>query len=484
MVVKTCRFISLILVFVLLFNFFSQQVVYAMPAVLVGYGLIAFAAALTAYGITISDNSYVKTLYSSFQEWCNDVGWTEYLQNSYHQNKMMLMGIPFCVAALGVGLNTWIRDMFNSGYNQLAFVGNDVKFYSVNVGVEKEYLTRKVGSRLELSCSYNGSTYNGYIQLVRQVSDYDPALLELNFNGEKKIIEIKEYNGRIYECQGMRLKFEVINGNKLRLTGKGLYPGYGGYASSVKFIDYDLGSSYYDTSFDRIPIYYSASEAVDYPVGKNPEDREMNLPPPYLGNPNIDVTDAGVVFNGTPDEFLEQIGSNQDYIDKAFDNILNPSNAISKPIVNESEGTITWPNTGTVGWPVNPPIVNPPVTVPDTAEQGIGETNSILTGISEYVGNIFAAPTKTIDFSPLMSIQLTDRFPFCLPFDLRDLIQRFQAERKAPEFEIFWKVRDVEVKYKIEFSQFEKLAEITRWGVFVTFCVGLLLVSRKLIGGE
>lgn len=464
-----------------MFNFISNQVVYAMPTVLVGYGLIAFAAALTAYGVTVTNNEHVKLLYQKFQEWMDETGTTEYMQNAYYQNKAMITSTAIGVAALGLGLNTWIRTQFEKGYNI------------------KEITLKTDGLYINEGQNYSNSSYEiKNISLVKGQKFYykfldiniefvikdvlsSSVLVDCYLNGLyiDRVTSVRKYNNT-YDIK--ITTNDDIDNVYVKFYGKdnsGIYTLHTNQQIKKPIIPLPL-----EIPVNKLNINYYAGEAVDYPMDRNPQDRDINLPPPSLGTPNTGITDAGIVYNGTPEQFLDQMADNQDYINKAVDSVLDTTKAVAQPIVDTAAGTITWTNTGSIDYPLNPPIVNPPITVPETAEQGIGATNSILTGISEYVGNIFAAPTKTIDFNPLMQIALIDRFPFCLPFDLRDIIQKFQADRKAPEFEIAWKVRDTEVKYKMEFAQFERLAEITRWGTFLIFVVGLIMVSRKLIGGE
>lgn len=93
-------------------------------------------------------------------------------------------------------------------------------------------------------------------------------------------------------------------------------------------------------------------------------------------------------------------------------------------------------------------------------------------------------PENTVkDVQEYSSPGLKDVFPFCLPFDIANIVKAFEAARTAPEFDINWHIPIIEVDfaYHVDFSQFETLAQILRTGELICFCIGLVLVTSKLI---
>ncbi|ACL75922.1 hypothetical protein [Ruminiclostridium cellulolyticum] len=89
---------------------------------------------------------------------------------------------------------------------------------------------------------------------------------------------------------------------------------------------------------------------------------------------------------------------------------------------------------------------------------------------------------------PKMSIPpklgLTRKFPFSIPWDLKNAVTTLVAEPKCPKWEINW---DSEYfvgggKTVIDFEKFETWAKIVRWGVLIVFNIGLIIATRKLIG--
>lgn len=90
---------------------------------------------------------------------------------------------------------------------------------------------------------------------------------------------------------------------------------------------------------------------------------------------------------------------------------------------------------------------------------------------------------KSLDFTPLKTIGIEDKFPFCIPFDLRNSFKNLSATPKAPKWDI-----EFDKKYfigggsfSIDFAKFEAWAEIIRWGVLVAFIISLILITRKII---
>ena len=85
--------------------------------------------------------------------------------------------------------------------------------------------------------------------------------------------------------------------------------------------------------------------------------------------------------------------------------------------------------------------------------------------------------------------QLLKKFPFCVPWDIVDLVSSVSAEKKAPKWELPFKMGNkifgymVDEKVIIDMSKYETLAEICRWFFRIMFILGLVLVTRYIIKG-
>lgn len=92
-------------------------------------------------------------------------------------------------------------------------------------------------------------------------------------------------------------------------------------------------------------------------------------------------------------------------------------------------------------------------------------------------------PAALPDLS-LPEVVFKDKFPFCLPWDLYTAFSNLVAAPTPPEWNVPFTVKSMNFTQNmtIDFSQFSTLAAILRWGLSLIFIIGLILVTRKLIG--
>lgn len=78
---------------------------------------------------------------------------------------------------------------------------------------------------------------------------------------------------------------------------------------------------------------------------------------------------------------------------------------------------------------------------------------------------------------------LSQLFPFCIPFDVLRLLKIMVAEPETPHFEIPINAPWINVEYTIvvDFEQFETLSHITRTFLAISWIVFLIVTTRKLI---
>lgn len=86
------------------------------------------------------------------------------------------------------------------------------------------------------------------------------------------------------------------------------------------------------------------------------------------------------------------------------------------------------------------------------------------------------------------TVKIGEVFPFCIPFDLYHMVTMFSAEPKAPngkwEFYLPWEKQDAHPQlYKVEWDleKFDDLAELCRKLELILFCVGLAVITSRLI---
>lgn len=91
-----------------------------------------------------------------------------------------------------------------------------------------------------------------------------------------------------------------------------------------------------------------------------------------------------------------------------------------------------------------------------------------------------------IDWGPLSVAGnlFTNRFPFSLPWDLMRSFTTLAADEVAPDFRFqFYTKLLGYVDFKVDLSMFEDLRKVAKTIELLAFDVGLVLITRKLLGG-
>lgn len=148
------------------------------------------------------------------------------------------------------------------------------------------------------------------------------------------------------------------------------------------------------------------------------------------------------------------------------------------------ETPVTYPSSSdfpdSIGNPDSEPDPDPepnPTPVP-----GAGSEPTPVPGADNELENIDPDKVKTP--------QLLKKFPFCIPWDIVDLVTALSAEKKAPKFELPFKLNskqskqvNIDEKIVIDFSKYESLANICRWFFRLMFIAGLVVLTRYVIKG-
>ena len=207
--------------------------------------------------------------------------------------------------------------------------------------------------------------------------------------------------------------------------------------------------SWYNSSY-ATPIPYSITDNP-YPwdkvfgdrSGQPVEKQEVTYVPPVTWSPPAPTLGQDVYYNPYPQmpqkpikEIVEDVP--KDIYDKKFDP-APPS------ILDPSIPPITPPDV--------PPVVNPnpDVTAPD-------------------------------DVKPY-TVRLGDVFPFCIPFDVYHMVTLFAAEPEAPHAKWEFSLPFTGGTYEVEWDlrEWDEVAALCRKLELILFCVGLAVVTSKLI---
>lgn len=104
---------------------------------------------------------------------------------------------------------------------------------------------------------------------------------------------------------------------------------------------------------------------------------------------------------------------------------------------------------------------------------------ALPTTITQAVADVFT-PSQELD---TYTMQLSDFFPFCIPFDLYALLSVFAADPVAPCWELEFDFGELGTfPFTVDLSQWDELAGWVRTFEVVLFCIGLAVGTKKLLG--
>lgn len=108
-------------------------------------------------------------------------------------------------------------------------------------------------------------------------------------------------------------------------------------------------------------------------------------------------------------------------------------------------------------------IVPEQPTIPEKPEVSTEDKEVALIGYADNIQNVF---------------------PFCIPYDLRDMVKGLIAEREAPRIQ--WTFQSnlfgFEYTFDIDLSEWDEAASILRLMELIAFVIGLAMVTRYIIG--
>ena len=123
-----------------------------------------------------------------------------------------------------------------------------------------------------------------------------------------------------------------------------------------------------------------------------------------------------------------------------------------------------------------------------------------VTSVDDYGAIAEANPSDIISYEKAIeypdgvpdidSSGLFDKFPFCLPVDIYNMITGFYAPAEAPRYVIPIKLFPqndgylIDYSLVVDFNFLDPVIPIIRYGTSFIFIVGLILITRKMIGAQ
>lgn len=211
-------------------------------------------------------------------------------------------------------------------------------------------------------------------------------------------------------------------------------------------------------------------------------ERDFQMQTDYLMSllvSHLDVSSVNKILTGGIDKIL-----NDGLIDSPADVIfpdtivLNPDavsdNGLEQILEKVIAGEMTWTDYWEAVTSASLPAVKSGDAVYELDNEGVSEKEADL--------NTGGSGSSLDDYK----VDLKKIFPFCIPFDIYDLLNCLCAEPEAPR--ISWTIPLSAVGLKdcsieIDLKTWDSIAQIVRNMELLAFCVGLAFVTRNLIKG-
>lgn len=261
-------------------------------------------------------------------------------------------------------------------------------------------------------------------------------------------------------------------------------------AQAVKTIvkDIDLSSQDYNIIVDKV---LEKLPDLDNYVTDKVNNQVLNYTSDGVINREID---QGKTFTGSDivnlnvDKLLEKTGNieddvkaNSSLLKQVYDSVVNSREAILKLGVD-----LATVNTSALSIASDLAAVRSATDVitSDTFSKSISD--SVSTSVSKSIDTTLSnkidqklsdTKNKHIDLKPLQNLIIKDKFPFCLPFDLKNSLTAMRSKQIIPNFKLAIRGYSTD----IDFSMFDSLVKKARPFFLLMFVVFLILVTKKIL---
>lgn len=113
------------------------------------------------------------------------------------------------------------------------------------------------------------------------------------------------------------------------------------------------------------------------------------------------------------------------------------------------------------------------------------DSSNVSSGLDIIDDDQFPTAEETQQYLHHMQFNLINVFPFCIPFDIVNLLSKLDVEPVTPHVNLSFPnpVLDNPIVFDLDFSQWDGVAQVVRNAELVAFVVGLAMVTRNLIRG-
>lgn len=121
-----------------------------------------------------------------------------------------------------------------------------------------------------------------------------------------------------------------------------------------------------------------------------------------------------------------------------------------------------------------------PMNVPETVTAALDQSQTT----AQTVDQAWTPP----DLRGYTATGLRDVFPFCIPWDIAWMLGLFEATADAPHWEINYTLPEFmgggTLAFNVDLEAWDDVAAVLRTLELIAFCVGLALMTKRLLGGD
>lgn len=345
--------------------------------------------------------------------------------------------------------------------------------------------------------------FNGNEFTLKDYSTTDLSTYSLVMNDTTSKLSLNEYSGKIYSINHsiyavtngninstfLQIKNPVVNGNVITFTSSGgvNYKLYLSMSSgnAVSITDNTTNHVISNRQLDEY-VGYDRTLATDkFTViqggggsgGNSP--LKINFVPPVIITALYYLLEQAVGgFNDNPtQENYDKIIEIQEQIDEVRTEYPTEVEQFVRSTPNYETSPLTLPST-----------VVEPQGMPSTHTVAQVNANPTVNPSPQPVNEPIPSSLVPDGLDPSKDYRtpkFTDKFPFCIPFDLINCIKVFGATPQVPSFTVPINIPTIGFHYDIVVSleDFETVAVVFRSLILIAFIMSLVLVTRSLIRG-
>lgn len=132
-------------------------------------------------------------------------------------------------------------------------------------------------------------------------------------------------------------------------------------------------------------------------------------------------------------------------------------------------------------------ITDVPVAGDATLADILRQVAALPSVLADSIARLFTVSADDLESGLSIPEAVSEKFPFCIPFDLAYLVEALAARREVPRFVIpikfDYEFLHYEEEFVVDFAEWDGAVTVLRVMLDVLFCAGLIVGTRSLIRG-